>query len=339
MRALSGVITMKYVDLEQGSKEWLLWRLRGITATDAAVLLGRSPYKTVWRLWAEKSGYATEVDLSLNPLVQAGKRNETRARAAYEAKVGQLILPACVESSRIPLLRASLDGLRGANEPVEIKCPSDKVWHDVATNGTQSREFKLYACQVQHQLLVTEASHGWLVFWHAEHGLLEFKITSDDALLRVLVKRAAEFWNQLQSGVEPEKDPERDLYFPTDDGHADAWINQALEYREAQSEIEALKEKLKRLESKQNQSLDALKGLMGEYFHAEYAGVMVTRYKSKGRIDNASIYADLKRRGVDVDVDQYRGQPSTRYRVTVSDTVAPRNIVDRSVLAPLDAIT
>ncbi|WP_407080697.1 YqaJ viral recombinase family protein [Enterobacter hormaechei] len=46
------------------------WRRQGVTATDAAILLNRSPYKTRWRLWAEKTGYAREVDLSLNPLVR-----------------------------------------------------------------------------------------------------------------------------------------------------------------------------------------------------------------------------------------------------------------------------
>lgn len=330
---------MKFVDLEQGSDDWRLWRTRGITATDAAVLLNRSPYKTVWRLWAEKSGYATEVDLSLNPLVRAGKRNEAVARAAYEAKVGGLILPACVESSRIPLFRASLDGLNSNNEPVEIKCPSDKVWQDVAANGTQSRDYKLYACQVQHQLLVTEAARGWLIFWHAEFGLLEFEVRRDDILLRQLVKRASEFWQRIVSGIEPDKDPQRDLYFPTDNGQADAWIQHAQVYRKAQSEIDDLKAQLKAKEAEQKHSLDSLKAMMGEYFYAEYAGVMVTRYKSKGRVNNKALLAALEQDGVSLDVDRYRSEPSTRYRVTVSDTVAPRNIVDRSVLAPLDAIS
>lgn len=330
---------MKYVDLEQGSTEWRLWRTRGITATDAAVLLGLSPYKTLWRLWAEKSGYATEVDLSLNPLVQYGRRNEAVARRQYEAQVGELILPACVESTRMPLFRASLDGERSSNEPVEIKCPSDAVWQDVSTHGRNSREFKYHYCQLQHQLLVTESRIGWLIFWHAEHGLLEFKVERNDTLLRVLVQKAREFWNMLESGVEPEKDPRRDLYFPSDDNQADAWIKDAQAYRQAQTEIDALKAQVLELEKRRDSSLSSLKKMMGEYFHAEYAGVMVTRYKSKGKVKHSSLLADLKQQGVKVDEDRYRGEPSTRYRVTVTDALAPRNIVDRSVLAPLDAIS
>ncbi|MBO0216527.1 YqaJ viral recombinase family protein, partial [Vibrio sp. Vb2880] len=66
---------MKTVNLSQRSEQWLEWRKGGITATDACILLNRSPYKTEWRLWAEKTGYAREVDLSLNPLVRQGVEN------------------------------------------------------------------------------------------------------------------------------------------------------------------------------------------------------------------------------------------------------------------------
>lgn len=46
---------MKIINLPQRDKDWHDWRRKGITASDAAVLLGRSPYKTKWRLWAESA--------------------------------------------------------------------------------------------------------------------------------------------------------------------------------------------------------------------------------------------------------------------------------------------
>ena len=49
---------MKIVDLSQRSPDWLRWRAQGVTASEAAVVLGRSPYKTPWRLWAERTGLA-----------------------------------------------------------------------------------------------------------------------------------------------------------------------------------------------------------------------------------------------------------------------------------------
>lgn len=53
---------MKIVDLTQRSPEWLRWRAQGVTASEAAVVLDRSPYKTPWRLWAERTGLARKPD-------------------------------------------------------------------------------------------------------------------------------------------------------------------------------------------------------------------------------------------------------------------------------------
>ncbi|MCK7472162.1 MAG: hypothetical protein MZU95_16445 [Desulfomicrobium escambiense] len=47
---------MHIIDLVQRSPEWQAWRAGGVTASEAAVILGRSPYQTPWRLQAEKTG-------------------------------------------------------------------------------------------------------------------------------------------------------------------------------------------------------------------------------------------------------------------------------------------
>jgi len=47
---------MKIVDVSQRSPAWRLWRSQGVGASEAAILMNRSPYKTPWRWWAEKTG-------------------------------------------------------------------------------------------------------------------------------------------------------------------------------------------------------------------------------------------------------------------------------------------
>lgn len=326
---------MKIVNLQQGEDAWLEWRKGGITATDAAILLDRSPHKTRWRLWAEKSGFAREVDLSLNPLVRHGRENESVARQAYEALTNDIVFPACVESSVHPLLRASLDGLNSASEPVELKCPSDKVWEEVSAHAEQSSAYKLYYCQVQHQILVTGAKRGWLAFWHPDHEMMVFEITLNEPLLRKLIQEAAVFWRQVLDKQEPTKDPERDLFIPAGEV-AKEWIYVAEQYRSYQSEIDDLEARLKALRGHQEPQLARLKALMGEYFHADYAGVMLTRYKAKGRVDYNRVLNEHAGNLKEADLDQYRGKPAERYRVTITESLSPRNIVDEQALAPLD---
>lgn len=327
---------MKIINLSQREGDWLEWRKQGITATDAVILLGRSPYKTRWRLWAEKTGYAREVDLSLNPLVRRGIENEDKARQAHEKKHDEILFPACVQSVKYPRMRASLDGLRSDGQPVELKCPSKAVWDDVCTYGRKSAAYHMYYAQVQHQLLVTDASEGWLVFWY-EGEICEFVIARDNALIQELLALAEEFWDQIQNKREPEKDPERDLYIPEGD-EVQQWICAAEEYRLYDSEIQELKKRLADLEGKQKPLLDQMKSLMGEYFHADYCGVMVTRYKVSGRVDYKKLLEDKASSVQESDINQYRGPASERCRVTVTDSVKPRYIVDEAVLAPLDNI-
>jgi putative phage-type endonuclease len=90
---------MKIVDVTQRLPEWLRWRAQGVTASEAAIVLGRSPYKTPWRLWAERTGLAREADLSANPHVQRGIAREDWARKAFEERHGTMLLPLC-ESPR-----------------------------------------------------------------------------------------------------------------------------------------------------------------------------------------------------------------------------------------------
>ena len=180
---------MKIVNLSQREDDWLDWRRQGITATDAAILLNLSPYKTRWRLWAEKTGYAREVDLSLNPMVRQGVENEDIARRAFEEKHDDMLLPVCVESLEYPLMRASLDGLRDNGEPVELKSPSATVWENVCADKANSKAYQLYYPQVQHQLLVTGAKQGWLVFYF-EGQIQEFIILRDEAMIQEILAEA-----------------------------------------------------------------------------------------------------------------------------------------------------
>lgn len=321
------------VNLPQGSEEWLAWRRDGVTASDAAVLLGQSPYKTRWRLWAEKVGYCEEADLSGNPLVRHGREHEDTARAAYERQVGDLLLPMCVQSARVPLLRASLDGLNGAGEPVELKCPSDGTWREVCRQATQSAAYRLYAWQVLHQLLCTGAPRGWLVFWHGSEPLRIFEILPDAERARQLLAEAATFWEAVRTRCEPAKDPARDLYLPQGE-QATRWIYAAEHYRLFEARIAELRADLERLKAQQDTHLKTLAELMGAHLKADYAGVQVTRFVVEGRVDYRKAFEALRPGGA-VDLTAFRGQPGSRLRVTVREALAPRHVIDAQVLQPL----
>ena len=67
---------MNVVDVSQRSAAWRHWRSHGVSASEAAIVMNRSPYKTPWRLWAEKIGLVLEASLDNNPLIRAGIQQE-----------------------------------------------------------------------------------------------------------------------------------------------------------------------------------------------------------------------------------------------------------------------
>lgn len=324
---------MNVIDVIQGSDEWHAWRCEGVTATDGVILLGASPYKTVWRLWAEKVGYCRAVDLSMNPLVRRGNELEDVARALLEQHLDDILLPVCVQSSVDPLVRASLDGITSKNEPTEIKCPSEKTWNEVCAKGTDSDAYKLYYPQVQHQLLATGSLKGYLAFYF-EGDIKIFEIFADKALLKRLYAEIKSFWQSILSREEPEKDPERDLFIPMGDDAAQ-WLYTSEAYRSLDLVAKELKDKLKDIEEQKKPLIDNLKGLMGEYLQADFGGLLVTRYQTAGRINYQQIIAD-KVNDPDLDLDKYREKASERCRITVShDDVMPRHVIEDEVIAPL----
>ncbi|QCG99204.1 endonuclease (plasmid) [Azospirillum sp. TSA2s] len=316
---------MKIVNLRQGSAEWLAWRDQGVSASDIAVVLGISPYKTPWRLWAEKAGKVPPEDLSDNMFVAHGKRCEPAVRAWFEAKHDTMLFPACAEADH-PIIRASFDGLTDDGIPVELKAPSDSVFDEVVALREDATAFRLYSCQVQAQIFVSGTDHGYLVFGRViekEDGSLvvdeavEFRVDRDEAFIADMLQRAEAFMGAVNAGKEPKKDPSRDTYSPASDEEKQEWEVAAMEYRDAAAKIDALKAEIATLTLKQDNAKERLIKQMGQFAQAEASGILITRYISKGRVDYTALLEHHKVAVSDADLDKFRSASSESVKVSV----------------------
>jgi putative phage-type endonuclease len=308
---------MRLIDVIQRTPAWERWRAGGVTASEAAIVLGRSPYKTPWRLWAERTGVAVPADLSQNPHVARGVALEDAARQWFEARHDTLLLPVCAESDTHPVLRASFDGIADDGAPVELKAPAEKTFAEVAAEGTASRAYALYWPQLQHQLYVADTDHGWLVFYGDATRVLEFPIARDEAFLsNELVPACLRFSEQIKKREAPPRDPQRDLFVP--EGAALArWTQLAATYRALSAECEQLEAPLAALQERLAGAQDDLVELMGEFLLAEAAGIKVTRTRQSGAIDYKAALAQLLP-GVDTAVlEAFRRPASERVRTTL----------------------
>lgn len=153
---------MRLVSLRQGSPEWLAWRSQGVGSSDAAAIVGASPWTTREALLLAKQealrgAPAQDRD---NWAMARGRRLEPHARASYEGVMGWASPAACAEHAALPWLRASCDGWEpGRRLPLEIKCPG-RADHEEALAGRVPAK---YLPQVTHLMLVTGATslHYW----------------------------------------------------------------------------------------------------------------------------------------------------------------------------------
>lgn len=326
---------MRLLELEQRSQAWFDWRRNGITATESAAILGLNPYVTPWRLWCEKVGRALPADLSSNPLVRFGIEHEDEVRQLFELKHLEVVMPACGEFDEDALFRASFDGLTSAMEPVEIKCPSESTLVDVRQNGLESAAGRLYRIQVQHQLMVSGAQHGWLVcFDRTTNDLIEFVIERDEELIAEIRSKGREFFDRfVAKRKEPPKDPTRDIYVPKSDVDIVRWTQFAADYAAAQKATDALQEQIDAYTAIKSRCRDELTAMMGEFLHADFAGVAITKRALRGTVN----YKDfLQAKGIaESELEAFRGKGSESWLVRVTHENLPKDFQDEELEALL----
>lgn len=181
------------VELEQGTREWLEWRHKGVGASDAPTIMGENPWKNAAALLLEKCG--PPGDPVQNEAMARGTRLEPEARRRYIAKTGNDVRPACLQSARYAWLRASVDGIAANGRAiVEIKCGES-----VYRNTAQSRCVPdYYYGQLQHILAVTGLAS--LDFWCYLPGRPELlvPVARDDKYIKRLIAAELNFWNSVE---------------------------------------------------------------------------------------------------------------------------------------------
>lgn len=182
------------VNVFQDSDKWLQWRRSVISATDAAVIMGVSPYCKPDKLRLKKLGLAPEQ--KVNQYMQRGKNLEPEAREAFNKEYGMSMSPICVESSEHPFLGASLDGYYSIADDtsfiLEIKCPQKKSM-DEAKSG---RVKPLYIAQIQHMLIVTGADCCYYYCYDGNEGHT-IEVYPDEDWQKAYLPKAEEFYMSL----------------------------------------------------------------------------------------------------------------------------------------------
>lgn len=282
-------------DEGQGSQDWLAWRRGLLTATDAPMLLGVSPYATPYKGWQRKLGLIPE-QTETEPM-RRGKRDEPIARDWFIKEYGIQMDPCCVESDEFNFIGASLDGLSPCGKYLlEIKSNGDQ-YHFGLNDGPPEFHF----CQMQHQYLSCDniPEMCFYLSWN-KSGPKVLEIKLDKGWMEDYIPQAREFWRKVVFHEAPEM-TNKDY---KDMSGITYWNSYANEYRKACEQIKTLEE-LKDSYKKELVKLCGDDSGFGD-------GIKVMRKTVKGRVDYESI-PELH----GINVEQYRKNPTSNWTITL----------------------
>lgn len=179
--------------IEQHSDEWLAWRKKGLGSSDASVLSGHSPWRSIQDLWTEK--VTGESNIKDNWAMQRGRDLEPVAREIYEFQMGFECPPSTMMSKKNALFRASFDGLNiEKNIVLEIKCPGKKDL-EIAKNNMMPLK---YYSQVQWLLMVSELKFCHYVTFDGKSDITVLEIEAVSFYQRALQRLALWFWDKVE---------------------------------------------------------------------------------------------------------------------------------------------
>lgn len=281
---------MKLVELVQGSDEWLKFRNNKIGASDAPIIMGKSPHTTPYQLWQIKMGLLKVED---NDAMRKGRELEPVARRKFIDLTGWEVFPAVAVHEEIEYMSASFDGISPCGKiMLEIKV-AGKQDHEMAMDGIVPPK---YEDQLQQQLEVNKTAECVFYFSYKTDGSYKMlQIERDPKRIEEIKKEEKTFWDCMQNLESPDL-IDRD-YRQIDD---EEWKQLAQEWKGI-CELEERKEQIrKRLIAISGQS-----NSMG-------AGIKLSKINRKGSIDYKLI-PELKT----VNLEKYRKGMIETYRIGI----------------------
>lgn len=270
-----------------------------VGATDAAAILGVSPWRTAVDVWMEKTGRIEPADLSDVEAIRIGNVLEGPVAELYTMETGrELARP--VGTSRHPDYHfvACHPDFIAPGGLVECKTfgianPMTKDKRDQWGDDDSDQVPTQYLVQCHYQMLVTGAAWVDLAALIGGQGLRIFRVDRDEAFCQHMLKTVVDFWeNHVIADVAPEPVNLGDckLLYPEDDGST---VQGGDEHVELIRQLHALKASKKETEAHIASVELQIKKAMGDAYKLEVGGQIVATWgvSYQDRVDSKALRA------------------------------------------------
>jgi putative phage-type endonuclease len=206
---MSAALRTSTADLSH--EEWLELRQLGVGGSDAAAVLGLSPYKTNFALWEEKTGLRAPEDLSDNEAVHWGNVLEEPVAQEFARRTGRKVrrVNAMLRHPEHPFMLANIDReivAEDGGKPEILECKTAGHW---AANSEQwgPTDTDLvpapYLVQTMHYLAVTGRDRARIAALIGGQELRLYTVERNEDLIAALIEREREFWHAVETRTAP----------------------------------------------------------------------------------------------------------------------------------------
>lgn len=304
--------------LNMPHEEWVKLRKGGIGGSDIGAIMGINPYSSSFNVFIDKTTDYVK-DLSDNEAVYWGTTLEDIVAKKFEKRTGKKVarLNAILQSKETSFAYANIDR-RIVGEDAGLECKT--------TNAFNANEWKdgevpaSYICQCQWYMYVTGFKKWYIACLIGGQNFVQYTLERDDELIRYMLERASEFWNNnVLKNEAPLADGSANCTeylkekFPEDNGESVMFTSDYIAYVEQLAEIKKQEKELK------NQKTD-LENRLKQYMGEAQTGTC-EKYTVSWKTQNSAPKLDKKRLAEDIGAEflaQYY-TPTTVRRFSIKE--------------------
>ena len=250
-------------------EHWLRLRKRGIGGSDAGVVMGVSPYRSILELYYDKVSEELIEDTETESIYW-GRTLEPIVREEFAKRSGLTVhlVPYLLQNEEHTFMLANLDG--AVHDPVHGKC----IFEAKTSSAYKKEEWddgipETYYAQLQHYMAVTGWNGAYIAALVGGNEFIYRFVPRDDAYIVKLISKEQSFWNMVKMKQEPPADgskatenylrngyqtAKKDSSIVLDETHH-KWL---VQYTEASAEV-------KEAEKKKTEAANNLKMLLGNH--------------------------------------------------------------------------
>lgn len=255
---------------------WLQARRKGIGGSDAAAILGLSPWKSPLQLYLDKRGeLESQPD---NESMLWGRVLEPVIRQQYAERTGRIVRlhEGIIAHPSHAFMLANLDGFTDDRRVLEIK--TARSGHDWGEPGTDEIP-ETYLLQVQHYMAVTGYEVADVAVLIGGSDFRIYEVPADNDLHEMLIDAEAEFWQRVVEGNPPDPVNHADMVAKFGRSSIEQAIEASHEELEALAQLKAIRAQIKEAEKIEESAKAILMKAMGEADTLSTNGKVVVTWK------------------------------------------------------------